>query len=42
MNAGLRATRSPANTVVAHNGKRPTSERTLSGIVAPSGIRITS
>ena len=40
--AGSRSTTSASNTVAAHSGSSPTSERTLSWIVSPSGIRITS
>ena len=42
INLGYRVSSSPSNTVAAQSGSRPTSERTLSWIALPSGIRITS
>ena len=42
MNFGLPSRTSASKTVAAHSGSRPTSERTLSGIRVPSGMRMTS
>ena len=42
ISTGWRSIASASKTVAAHSGSSPTSERTFSGNVVPSGIRITS